>query len=69
MALYALANLSTVDMYLLAHAIQGQGPVTVAEWTLQGAGNLDYYDGVWFLNALEGLTREGCAFLVVQCPL
>jgi Thaumatin family len=35
----------------------------VAEWTLQGSGNLDYYDGVCFPITLQGLTREGLCFL------
>lgn len=32
-------------MYILTKSPQGVPPATVAEWTLQGDGNRDFYDG------------------------
>ena len=32
------------------NVIQGVPPATVAEWTLQGDGNLDFYDGAWAVS-------------------
>lgn len=33
--------------------LKGVPPVTVAEWTLQGDGNLDFYDGIWLYLILS----------------
>ncbi|KAF8964742.1 thaumatin [Flammula alnicola] len=38
-------DFSTNPVLILAWTEDGVPPATVAEWTLQGDGNLDYYDG------------------------
>jgi hypothetical protein len=33
--------------HVVPNTMQGAPPATVAEWTLEGSGNLDFYDGAW----------------------
>ena len=46
---------------------QGVPPATVAEWTLQGSGNQDFYDGA----SDNGVAAFNCAEFknFTQCPL
>ncbi|KAH9972553.1 thaumatin family-domain-containing protein [Lactifluus volemus] len=49
----------------------GQGPVTVAEWTLQGNGNLDYYD-VTLVNGFNlpmAIIPSAANCQVASCPI
>jgi len=41
------------------NVIQGVPPATVAEWTLQGDGNLDFYDGAWAVSLQSSTLMDG----------
>jgi len=53
--------------------MQGLSPATVAEWTLEGSGGLDYYDGAVragggaFLSGVSALINTDGKAVHVQC--
>ena len=53
LALYAIPSFKT---YKIIKKLQGVPPATVAEWTLQGDGNKDFYDGKFFFASSSHLT-------------
>jgi hypothetical protein len=56
---HILSPFSTFHIFALG-VMQGVPPATVAEWTLQGNGNNDFYDGAReiFLPILPSIIRK-----------